>query len=282
MGIIIDGKLVAQENRIKIKDFVDNRIKNNLRVPCMAVILAGDDGGSVFYINSEEKLCKKLGVRMKKVILDKNITQDSLIDVIDKLNSDDEVDGIMLLLPLPENIDQKKVTSAISYKKDIDCLTDINNGKFYKKEKSFIPCTAKAVIEAIKSTKIDITGMNAVVIGRSNIVGKPVAQLLLNENATVTVCHSKTKNLPEICKNADIVVSAVGRPHLINKDYIKKGAIVIDVGTTRVNGKIQGDVCFDDVKDEAGYITPVPGGIGSITTTMLLKNVCEAAEKNVY
>ena len=167
----------------------------------------------------------------------------------------------------------KKVTSLISYEKDIDCLTDVNNGKFYKGESSFVPCTPLSVLNLIKSTGVKLPGKRAVVIGRSNIVGKPVSQLLLNENCTVTICHSKTENLKGICSEADILISAIGRPLMINEEFVKEGAIVIDVGTTSVNGKITGDVQYDKVINKAAFVTPVPGGVGALTTTMLIKNV---------
>lgn len=275
MGIKLDGKKVAEKFKNEIKGFVDHRVSTGLKPPCIANILIGDDGGSLYYVNNQNKLCKKLGVNVKSIYFDKHITEEEVEDLITKLNKDGEIDGIILQLPLPKHLDEDKITSLISENKDVDGLTSINIGKLYKGEKCFIPCTARGIIELIKSTGISIEGKNAVVIGRSNIVGKPVAQLLLNENATVTICHSKTTNLKEICSNADILVSAVGKPNFINNEYIKKDAIVIDVGTTFVNGKLAGDVCFDEVIEKAGYTTPVPGGVGAMTTTMLIKNLCE-------
>ena len=188
----------------------------------------------------------------------------------------------MLQIPLPEGINEKNITPKISYKKDVDGLTDINTGRFFKGEEAFIPCTPQSIISLIKSTGCEIKGKNAVVLGRSNIVGKPAAQLLLNENATVTICHSKTKSLESICRNADILVCAIGKPGFVNGSFVKEGAIVIDVGTTMVNGKITGDVVFDDVISKASYVSPVPGGVGAMTTTILIKNTCEAYKKNVY
>lgn len=275
MGIKLDGKKVAEKFRNQIKSFVDHRVATGLKPPCIANILIGNDGGSLYYVNNQNKLCEKLGVRVRSIHFDEHITEEEVEDLIIKLNEDREIDGIILQLPLPKHLDEDKITSLISEKKDIDGLSSINIGKLYKGEKCFIPCTARGIIELIKSTGINIEGKNAVVVGRSNIVGKPVAQLLLNENATVTICHSKTTNLKEICSNADILVSAVGKPDFITDEYIKKDAIVIDVGTTSVNGKLAGDVRFDEVIEKASYTTPVPGGVGAMTTTMLIKNLCE-------
>jgi methylenetetrahydrofolate dehydrogenase (NADP+) / methenyltetrahydrofolate cyclohydrolase len=275
MGKIIDGKAVAQSYRDNIKEFVQNQSAVNKRVPCIATIMVGDDGGSLFYIKSQNKLCSLLGVEARDMYLDESISEEELISLIESLNEDSSVDGIMLQLPLPSHLDEKAITSKISYKKDVDGLTDINMGKFYKGEKSFVPCTPSAVIELVKSTGEAIQGKHVVIIGRSNIVGKPAAQLFLNENATVTICHSKTKDLKGMCKQADILVAAIGKPCFVTADYVKEGAIVIDVGTSRVNDKICGDVKFDEVVDIASYITPVPGGVGAMTTTMLIENVCE-------
>lgn len=282
MGAIIDGKAVASEYKEKIKEFVQDRIKNELRVPCLASVLVGNDGGSIYYVNNQSKLCNTLGVNVKNIILDENIKEDELIRVIDELNNNKDVDGIIILVPLPKHLNEKNITSRILPAKDVDGMTDINLGKFYKGEKCFVPCTPRSVLELIKSTDVGIEGKHAVIIGRSNIVGKPAAQLLLNENATVTICHSKTQNLETICKGADILVSCIGKPGFVKENYIKEGAIVIDVGTTMVDGKVKGDVDFEEVIKKAAYVTPVPGGVGSMTTTMLIKNTCEALEKNVY
>lgn len=282
MWNIIDGKQIAIGYQKEIIEFVKERIDKGLRVPCLSTIIVGDDGGSIYYVSNQNRLCKKLGVEHKIFRLTKDVSQDEILKLIDKLNNDSNVDGIILQVPLPENLDEKEITSSISYKKDVDGLTDVNTGKFYVGDKCFIPCTPKSVIELIKSTKVPISGMNAVVLGRSNIVGKPILQLLLDENATVTICHSKTKNIKEICNKADILVCAIGRPNYVDSNFIKNGAIVIDVGTTMVNGSICGDVNFDDSKERAGFITPVPGGVGSMTTTMLLKNTCEAVNINGY
>lgn len=276
MGQIIDGKLQAKKYREKIADFVEQRIKSGLKIPCIASIMVGNDGGSKYYLENQRKLSEKLGVKFESIILNENSLESDIIDVIIKLNKDNNVNGIMLQLPLPKHINEKNITSIISESKDIDGLTYENTGKFYRGEKAFVSCTPRSIMELIKSTGIDISGKNAVIVGRSNIVGKPVAQLLLNENATVTICHSKTKNLKDMCREADILVAAVGNPGLITGEYIKEGAVVIDVGTTVVDGKLKGDVCFDEVIESAAFVTPVPGGVGAMTTTMLILNVCEA------
>lgn len=276
MGQIIDGKLQAKKYREKIASFVQERIKSGLKVPCIASIMVGNDGGSKYYLENQKRLCDKLGVKFQSIILNEDSAESDIINLITKLNKDNDVNGIMLQLPLPEHINEKNITSAIVESKDIDSLTYENTGKFYRGQKAFVPCTPRSIIELIKSTGIDISGKNAVIIGRSNIVGKPVSQLLLNENATVTICHSKTKDLKNICNKADILVSAVGNPGFITGEYIKQNAVVIDVGTTVIDGKLKGDVCFDEAVSKAAFITPVPGGVGAMTTTMLILNVCEA------
>ena len=282
MGIKVNGKLIVEKYRNEIKSIINDGVKKGLRVPSIKTILVGEDGGSLSYVKSQNNLCDKLGISYTCIHLDKDTDAKDIIDLIEELNEDNGVDGIILQLPLPPKFNEKEITSKISYKKDIDGLTDVNMGRFYKGEKSFIPCTALGVIEMIKNTGCEIKGKHAVVIGRSNIVGKPGAQLLLNEDATVTICHSKTSNLKEICKTADILVAAIGKPGFVTSDFIKEGAVVIDVGTTMINDKITGDVCFEQVIDHASYVTPVPGGTGLMTTTMLIKNACAAWRDNVY
>ncbi|SKA76782.1 methylenetetrahydrofolate dehydrogenase (NADP+) / methenyltetrahydrofolate cyclohydrolase [Clostridium sp. USBA 49] len=282
MGKIIDGKLISQKLRMEIKDLIEERIKLGFRRPCLASILVGEDGGSLYYMNNQKNICDKLNVQYKKVLLNKNIDEVQLIEVINNLNNDKEIDGIIIQMPLPKHINEKKITSNLNYLKDVDGLTDVNLGKFYKGDDCFEPCTPQSIIHLIKSTGFNIEGKHAVIIGRSNIVGKPVWELLLRENATVTMCHSKTKNLKNICNQADILICAIGKPEFINAEYIKEGAIVIDVGTTKVNDEIKGDVLFNEVISKASYITPVPGGVGAMTTTMLIKNTYKAWLKNVY
>lgn len=282
MGNIIDGKLIAEKFQSNIKDYIKERAVKGLRAPCLVTIICGDDGGSLYYLNNQSRLCREVGIEHKIYKLSKDVSHYEIATLIQNLNNDGEIDGIMLQLPLPKHLDQREITSLIFPQKDVDGLTDINMGRFYKGEKCFVPCTPQGIIELIKSTGITIEGMHAVVIGRSNIAGKPAAQLLINENATVTLCHSKTKNIKDICKRADILVCAIGKPHYIDDNFIKDGAVLIDVGTTMINGKVCGDIDFDKVIKKASYITPVPGGVGSMTTTMLMKNTCEAAEINVY
>lgn len=279
MGKRIDGKEIALEIKEEIKEFVNKRKENNLNVPKVASILVGNDGGSLFYLNNQEKVATSLGMEFEKVHLNEEVTEEELINKIDKLNNDNTVSGIILQLPLPKHIDEKKVISAISPKKDVDCLTFVNQGKLYMGEDTFMPCTPKSVLTILKSLNINLEGMEVVVIGRSNIVGKPAGALLLKENCTVTMCHSRTKNLREVCKRADILVVAIGKAKFVDESFVKNGAIVIDVGTNSVEGKITGDVDFDKVIDVASFVTPVPGGVGALTTTLLMKNACEAIEK---
>ena len=282
MGQIINGKDIALKVKEDIKSFVNGRASSGKSIPKIASILVGNDGGSIYYMNSQEKVATSLGVLFDKIILKEDIDESELIRKIEELNNDEEVSGIMLQLPLPKEINEKKVIKSISPLKDIDCLTTESQGKLYMGEEGFIPCTPNSVITILESLNINLEGKEAVVIGRSNIVGKPVAQLLLNKNATVTICHSRTKNLKEVCKRADILVVAIGKPKFLDESFVKEGAIVIDVGTSSFEGKITGDVDFDKVIDTAGYITKVPGGVGALTTTLLIKNACEALKNNEY
>lgn len=279
MGQLINGKNVAAKVKEEIKEFVNNRKETDSKIPKIASILVGEDGGSIYYMNSQEKVALSLGVNFLKVVLKEESTDEEVINEIHKLNEDDSIQGIILQLPLPKHLDEKKIIKEISVEKDIDCLTFESQGKLYMGEPGFLPCTPNSVVTLIKSLNIDINGKNVVVLGRSNIVGKPVAQLLLNENATVTICHSKTKDLKEVCKRADILVVAIGKPKFIDESYVNEDAIVIDVGTSRFEGKITGDVDFDKVIDKCKALTPVPGGVGALTTTLLIKNACEALKK---
>ena len=280
MGERIDGKAIALGIKENIKSFVENRKENNLSVPKVASILVGNDGGSIFYLNNQEKVATSLGIEFKRVHLNEETTEDELINIIETLNKDNTINGIILQLPLPKHMDEKRIISTISPEKDIDCLTFVNQGKLYMGEEAFMPCTPKSVLTILKSLNINLEGMEVVVVGRSNIVGKPAAALMLKENCTVTICHSRTKNLKEVCKRADILIVAIGKAMFIDESYIKEDAIVIDVGTNSVSGKITGDVDFEKVINKASYVTPVPGGVGALTTTLLMKNVCEATEGN--
>ena len=277
MGII-DGKKVASEIKEEIKNYIKNRKDNGLKVPKIVSILVGNDGGSIFYINNQEKVANSLGIDFEKKILNENTTEEKLIDIIENLNNDEEVNGIILQLPLPKTFNKDRVINKISPNKDIDCLTFVNQGKLYCGEKTFLPCTPNSVLTLLERYNIALEGKNVVIIGRSNIVGKPAAQLLLNKNATVTICHSKTKNLKDICKKADIIVVAIGKAKFLTEEYVNENSIVIDVGTSSVDGKIVGDVDFDNVENKVSMITKVPGGVGALTTTLLIKNSCEALE----
>ncbi|MBS6006924.1 MAG: bifunctional methylenetetrahydrofolate dehydrogenase/methenyltetrahydrofolate cyclohydrolase [Clostridium baratii] len=280
MDKIINGREVSKDIKENIKNFIEERNSKGLKLPKIASILVGNDGGSIYYLNSQEKVATSLGVLFDKIILEDSIKEDELKDLIIKLNLDDSIHGIMIQLPLPKGINEKNIINTISSKKDIDCLTYESVGKLYLGEEGFKPCTPNSILTLLKSKNIELEGKEVVVLGRSNIVGKPAVQLLLNENATVTICHSRTKNLKEVCKKADILVVAIGKPKFINSEYIKDGAVIIDVGTSSFEGKITGDVDFDDVLDKVSLITPVPGGVGALTTTLLIKNVCEAIEKD--
>ena len=274
MDKILSGKTVAIDIKRQIKSYTEE-LKASGKSLKISSILVGDDGGSVYYQNFQEKLANNLGIDFEKIKLDESISEENLKLKIEELNKDDSVNGIMLLLPLPKHIDERSVTNLIDADKDLDCLSEVSVGRFYKGEKCFMPCTPNSVITLLKDYNIEIEGKEVVIIGRSNIVGKPLFQMFLNENATVTVCHSRTKDLKEVCKRADILVVAIGRANFIDSSYVREGAVVIDVGTSEVNGKITGDVNFDDVYEKASLITPVPGGVGSLTTTLLLKNVCK-------
>ena len=274
MDKILSGKTVAIDIKGQSKSYTEELPASGKSLK-ISSILVGDDGGSVYYQNFQEKLANNLGIDFEKIKLDESISEENLKLKIEELNKDDSVNGIMLLLPLPKHIDERAVTNLIDADKDLDCLSEVSVGRFYKGEKCFMPCTPNSVITLLKAYNIEIEGKEVVIIGRSNIVGKPLFQMFLNENATVTVCHSRTKNLKEVCKRADILVVAIGRANFIDSSYVREGAVVIDVGTSEVNGKITGDVNFDDVYEKASLITPVPGGVGSLTTTLLLKNVCK-------
>lgn len=281
MGIRLNGVELAKKFKAEIKDTISKEKNMGKRAPFLASIIIGEDGGSLSYIKNQVKISEELGINYEVLRFPKSISEDEIIENIEELNKSNNVDGIILQLPLPGAFNEGRIIENISYKKDVDSLTDINIGKFYKGEESFIPCTARSVLQLIKSTCDDLRGKKAVVVGRSNIVGKPTSYLLLNEHCTVTICHSNTKELKDICKSADILVTALGIPNFITVDYVKNEAIVIDVGTTLVDGKIRGDVDFDSVIEVASYVSPVPGGVGAMTTTMLMKNTCEAWLKNV-
>lgn len=272
MGEIIDGKKLAKEIQEKVTREVAELVKEG-KQPGLAVVLVGDNQASRTYVRNKQKRTEEAGMKSVLIELPENVTEEKLLSVVEELNEDKTIHGILVQLPLPEHISEEKVIDTISFDKDVDGFHPVNVGNLFIGKDSFVPCTPAGIIELIKSTGTQIEGKRAVVIGRSNIVGKPVAQLLLNENATVTIAHSRTKDLPQVAKEADILVVATGLAKFVKKDYIKPGAIVIDVGMDRdENNKLCGDVDFDDVVQEAGFITPVPGGVGPMTITMLLAN----------
>lgn len=279
MGEIIDGKKLAKEIQEKVTREVAELVKEGKK-PGLAVVLVGDNQASRTYVRNKQKRTEEAGMKSVLIELPENVTEEKLLSVVEELNEDKTIHGILVQLPLPEHISEEKVIDTISYDKDVDGFHPVNVGNLFIGKDSFVPCTPAGIIELIKSTGTQIEGKRAVVIGRSNIVGKPVAQLLLNENATVTIAHSRTKDLLQVAKEADILVVATGLAKFVKKDYIKPGAIVIDVGMDRdENNKLCGDVDFDDVVEEAGFITPVPGGVGPMTITMLLANTLKAAKR---
>ncbi|EGQ0198366.1 bifunctional methylenetetrahydrofolate dehydrogenase/methenyltetrahydrofolate cyclohydrolase FolD [Listeria monocytogenes] len=279
MGEIIDGKKLAKEIQEKVTREVAELVKEGKK-PGLAVVLVGDNQASRTYVRNKQKRTEEAGMKSVLIELPENVTEEKLLSVVEELNEDKTIHGILVQLPLPEHISEEKVIDTISYDKDVDGFHPVNVGNLFIGKDSFVPCTPAGIIELIKSTGTQIEGKRAVVIGRSNIVGKPVAQLLLNENATVTIAHSRTKDLPQVAKEADILVVATGLAKFVKKDYIKPGVIVIDVGMDRdENNKLCGDVDFDDVVEEAGFITPVPGGVGPMTITMLLANTLKAAKR---
>ncbi|EAF5656953.1 bifunctional methylenetetrahydrofolate dehydrogenase/methenyltetrahydrofolate cyclohydrolase FolD [Listeria innocua] len=279
MGEIIDGKKLAKEIQEKVTSEVAELVKQGKK-PGLAVVLVGDNQASRTYVRNKQKRTEEAGMKSVLIELPETVTEEKLLKVVEELNEDNTIHGILVQLPLPKHISEEKVIDAISFDKDVDGFHPVNVGNLFIGKDSFVPCTPAGIIELIKSTGTQIEGKRAVVIGRSNIVGKPVAQLLLNENATVTIAHSRTKDLPQVAKEADILVVATGLAKFVKKEYIKPGAIVIDVGMDRdENNKLCGDVDFDDVKEQAGFITPVPGGVGPMTITMLLDNTLKAAKR---
>ncbi len=278
MAKIISGKEVSASVRAQVKKECE-QLKEKGIVPGLAVIIVGDDPASRVYVNNKKKACADVGFVSEEYALPAETTQKELMTLIDKLNNKKEINGILCQLPLPKHLDEKEVINAISPLKDVDAFHPSNVGKIMIGDYHFLPCTPAGVMEMIHTEGIDVTGKNCVVIGRSNIVGKPMAMLLLHENGTVTICHSKTKNLKEICSQADILVAAVGRPRFVTGDMVKDGAVVLDVGINRdENGKLCGDVDFESVEPKASYITPVPGGVGPMTIAMLMKNTLMAAK----
>ncbi len=278
MAIRIDGKAVAAQVRAQVAQDAA-ALKARGVQPGMAVVLVGDDPASKIYVNNKKKACAETGIYSEEHILPAETTQEELLALIEKLNADEKIHGILVQSPLPKHLDEKLVVEHIDPRKDVDAFHAYNVGRIMIGDYTFLPCTPAGVIELIRSAGVVIEGKSCVVVGRSNIVGKPMAMLLLHCNGTVTICHSRTKNLAEICRGADILVAAVGRAKMITADMVKPGAVVIDVGMNRdENGRLCGDVDFDAVEPIASYITPVPGGVGPMTIAMLMKNAVRAAE----
>ncbi len=275
----IDGKAIADE--IKKEAAAEAAaLKAQGIKPCLAVILVGNDSASQVYVNNKKKACEAVGIRSVSYTLDENAEESELLQLVDTLNLDSSVHGILVQLPLPEHMDETKVIVAISPEKDVDCFHPMNVGRLTSGLDGFLPCTPAGVIEILKRTGHDIAGKNCAIIGRSNLVGKPLALLMTRENATVTLCHSKTQNLAEVCRRADILVSAAGKAGLVTGDMVKDGAVVIDVGMNRnAEGKLCGDVVYDEAAEKASAVTPVPGGVGLMTVAMLMKNCIRAAKK---
>ncbi|MFV0379522.1 MAG: bifunctional methylenetetrahydrofolate dehydrogenase/methenyltetrahydrofolate cyclohydrolase FolD [Anaerorhabdus sp.] len=280
MDKIINGLECSKKIKASVKEEIDVIRESGERIPNLCVILVGNNPASLSYIKGKEKACSSVGMNSTLVHLEENASTDEIISVIKEKNADDGVDGILLQLPLPNGQDEKRIISEINYQKDVDGLHPINMGKLLLGEDGFVPCTPLGIIELLDDSNISLSGKEVVVIGRSALVGKSVAQLLLNRDATVTMCHSKTKDLKEVCKRADILVVAMGKSKFINKEYLKDNAVVIDVGINRgSDNKLVGDVDFDDVIDKVLLITPVPRGVGPMTIAMLIKNTLKAYRK---
>ena len=281
MEKIISGKELSKTIRSDVKNKVEQLTKKYKRAPHLAVVLVGEDPASKSYVKAKERACKKALMDSTVIIKEEEISEEDLLDIIEKLNADPTVDGILVQLPLPDHIDEDKIIDSIQLEKDVDGFHPLNLAYMHLGRKAIYPATPKGIMTMIHSKGIDVKGKKALVIGRSNIVGKPVAMLLLSEHATVTIAHSRTKNLKEECLASDIIVAAVGRPKMVTADMVKEGAVIIDVGVNRVNGKLVGDVDFDQVKEKASYITPVPGGVGPMTITSLLENTLECFERRM-
>lgn len=278
MAIILDGKALAKKTREELKVKVDELKDKNI-FPKLAVIMVGDDPSSKIYVRNKSKACEEVGIEYEEHLLDANIEMQVLLDLINELNNRDDVHGILLQSPIPKHLDINLAFRTIKPEKDVDGFNPINVGKLSLNQDCFVSCTPFGIMRMLSEYNIEIEGKHAVIIGRSNIVGKPMLQCLLNKNATVTVCHSRTKNLTELTKQADILVCAIGKPKFITGDMVKEGAVVIDVGINRnEEGKVCGDVDFETVSQKASYITPVPGGVGPMTIAMLMNNIVKSAK----
>lgn len=278
MSNIIDGKLVSSAVKERVKNEVAELNQKGVSV-CLAVILVGEDPASQVYVSNKKKACEQLGIISQEYLLPENTTQDELLSLVKKLNNDKTVNGILCQLPLPKGLDENAIIEAIDPNKDVDAFHPVNVGRIMIGDYDFLPCTPAGVMEMLNFYNIDISGKECVVIGRSNIVGKPMSMLLLHKNGTVTTAHSKTKDLSDVTRRADILVAAVGRANFVTADMVKDGAVVIDVGINRIDGKLYGDVDFNAVKEKASYITPVPGGVGPMTIATLMQNTLTAAKR---
>lgn len=279
MATILNGKQVAAEIRAELKTRAEALRKDGV-VPCLAVLLAGDDPASKIYVRNKKRACEEIGIESRELLFPENVTEEELIAQIRALNEDAAVDAMLVQLPLPKHIDEARVLAEIAPEKDADGFHVVNAGRLFTGQTSVLPCTPAGCMELLRRANVEFSGKHAVVVGRSNIVGKPMAMLLLNEHCTVTICHSRTKDLARFTRDADILVAAVGRPGIITGEMIKPGAAVIDVGINRLeNGKLMGDVDFASAEPVAGAITPVPGGVGPMTIAMLMQNAILAAEK---
>lgn len=277
MAIIIDGKMIAKKTRENFKKKVEELKKEGI-TPKLAVIMVGDNPASKVYVKNKSKACDEVGVEYEEYILEAGIKQKELLELIQKLNNNKEINGILLQSPLPSNLDINEAFRTIDYRKDVDGFHPMNVGKLVLGQDTFVSCTPYGIMRLLEEYKIDLCGKHVVILGRSNIVGKPLVQCCLNNNATVTVCHSKTKEIENVTKDADVLISAIGKPRFVTADMIKDGAVVIDVGINRLDtGEIVGDIDFESVSKKASYITPVPGGVGPMTIAMLLNNVVKAA-----
>lgn len=282
MSVIIDGKTVSTNIRTRIKDETETFVNSTGVVPGLAVIIVGEDPASQVYVRNKNIACGQVGFYSEVISLPQETSQEELLKVISQLSDNDKIHGILVQLPLPEHIDEQAVINSIPPHKDVDAFHPYNVGRMMIGNQVFVPCTPAGVMALLEEYKIDVEGKHCVIVGRSNIVGKPQAMLMLQKNATVTICHSKTVNLAEITRNADIIVAAVGRAKFIKGDMVKDGAVVIDVGINRnADGKLCGDIDFDEVSPKASFITPVPGGVGPMTITMLLKNTLASAKESV-
>lgn len=272
MGEIISGKLLSKEIREEVRLEVESLKEQYKAVPHLVVVLVGDDPASESYVKAKERACVKAGMKSTLIKKEANITEEELLNIIEELNNDKEVHGILVQLPLPKHINENLVIDKIDYKKDVDGFHPLNIAYMHMGREAIYPATPSGIITMLKSIDIELSGKDAIIIGRSNIVGKPAAMLLMKENCTVQIAHSRTQNLKEKCLEADIIVAAVGRANTVTEDMVKEGAVIIDVGVNRVDGKLVGDVDFEGIKAKASYITPVPGGVGPMTITSLLQN----------